>query len=95
VLGKHFSCEFNWLYHAVFRLKWKIFFLRKKENSNNNKNTHTHAKTSLRIDFVRHFSGCPKDLNCIKFGRAEGPLPRLPPAPNTYDTDSGPGIRVF
>ena len=31
------SCEFNWLHHADFRLKWKIFLFEKKQHAHTRK----------------------------------------------------------
>ena len=42
------SCEFYWVYHADFSLKWKISLLEKKNN-----NKHTHMQISLKVGFAQ------------------------------------------
>ena len=43
------SCEFNWVYHADFSLKWKISLLEKKKQQH----AHTHMQTSLKVGFAQ------------------------------------------
>ena len=62
------SCEFDWLYHANFRQKQKIYISSEKKKHGN----------FLENQFCPNFSCCPKNLSCPKLGGAAAPP--APPA---------------